>query len=420
MLPKTTIYFSFLILVSSTIKASFIKQVSENIFEWRIEEHGTNFTQRIEFDEENGFVISYVPAHNGRMETTFYNDETNGFVLEIIKSKRIVTISKAFMGQTILEQKSVLKTLAQQEDSNDRLVANPETVGPAIELIDIPSSAIDSKCIPEKYRKLIPKGYTIHLMHQVQKFERRNLFHDKDDPSKFTVYDPVSQSNYTVGDDVDEVFSHVFDGILPPVKGTKCPYSFSKRRAKRATTCYDENLRQFTGRCGRVIRGECTACRSTDVGYDCTDGGSLCVWTIKCTNINHKECIKHFVSSHTISCNPCCLVRGCDGNKILRTGSGSEEERKIMGTCSGLPGDEICPLAGTGCPIEDVRQVYTGLMKKENCFIDHQRCRTVYDSRGDLRNTGVHCNPIQYEIPHSTFCCKNKDENLRHNLPTCA
>ena len=59
------------------VNEQMIKKISENEFEWRIEEHGTNFTQRIILDEENGFVISHVPAHNDRMETTFYNDETN-------------------------------------------------------------------------------------------------------------------------------------------------------------------------------------------------------------------------------------------------------------------------------------------------------------------------------------------------------
>jgi len=396
-----------------------IKKISENEFEWRIEEHGTNFTQRIILDEENGFVISHVPAHHDRMETTFYNDETNGLMLAVTKSQKTVFISRAFISQTVAQQKAVYESMAQQKTSDDRLVVTPEKVNPPVELIDITDpDTVDSECLPEKYKSLIPEGYSIHLVHQVHKFERKNTFHNKDDPTKITVYDPLTQRNYTVGDDVDEVFKHVFDNILPPVEGTDCPQSFTKKRAKRATTCYDENMRQVTTRCGRVIQGRCSTCSARNVGYDCRNGGSKCIWTILCSKINHKDCIDHIVTTGTISCDPCCLVRGCDGNEI-KSGSGSSA-RRIMGTCQGLPEDEICPQAGTGCPHAHVRTIYTGLMKKESCFVDYQRCTSVYDSRGDLRNTGVNCNPVPTEIPHSTFCCDSNDESINHNLPSCS
>jgi len=353
-------------------------------------------------------TITHVPAHNGLMEATYYNDETNGLMLQIIKENKVAQISRTMIGQRVNDQKAILNSLSRQDNSKDRLIATPETVGPAVELIDIPSSPVDPKCVPEKYKKLIPKGYTIVLVHQVQKFVRQNVFRTKDDPDRFTVYDPVSQRNYTIGDDVDEVFSHVFDGILPPIDGTECPYSFSKTRAKRGT-CYNSEKQQITTRCGRVIQTPCSVCSGTNVGYDCTANGGTCIYTVVCDTINHETCLKHFRSSST-SCKPCCLVRNC-GGQILSNG------RKVMDTCAGLPEDEICPANDVGCLHKDIGYKGTSNFVKKQCFIDYQRCQSVFDESGNMRNSGVHCNDVNFDVPELKLCCR--DQTRKHNLGPC-
>lgn len=414
MLAKTVSCLLQLAFVASSVSASFIKEVRPDEYEWQINEHGFNFTQKIRFDEANGFVISEVPRHNGRIATTFYNDQTNGLVLAVSDETKSATIGRAFMGQKIEDQRSVLSSLAQQEDydSNDRLYANSETVGPSVELIDITGPNIDRRCVPAKYRNFIPKGYPIQLVHQVQKFIGKNVVLNKDDPSQFTIYDPLTQKNYTEGDDINEVYNTIFDSILPPVEGTGCPHHYKKPRTKRST-CRDEN-RQIIARCTTRLQGDCTTCQSTNVGYDCHGGpGSKCVWVLKCQTINNAACIKH-ITSMGRSCNPCCLVRGC-GSQIRNDG------RRVMETCTNIPEDDICPVPGTGCPHAHVRTRHTGVMKHQTCFQDYSCTRGVYinDATGDLPNSGVNCRSVTYDVPEKIFCCDSNDDSLTHSLQRC-
>merc|ERR1711935_634004 len=322
--------FLILILTVLQINANFVKQISENEFELLIQEDGTNFTQKVRIDKENGFVINEVPAHNGRIETTFINDETNGLMLEVSNPQKAARITKSFMGEPVDEQKSIYENLAQQEDPSDRIIVNHETSHP-IELIDITGPAVDPKCVPTKYRKLIPKGYTIHLVHQVQKFVNQNIFPNKDNKQEFTVFDPASQENITIADrhEVDEVFRHVFDDILPHIEGTDCPRSRRQAVEEEPVTCYDEHFQRVSDRCGRVVGGKCSVCNRPDMGYDCSDAAASlhakCNYIIKCTTINDDKCFTH--------------VRGCDGNEIRQDG------RYVMPTCKYMPTtqDEVCP-----------------------------------------------------------------------------
>jgi len=415
-----------LILTVLQINANFVKQISENEFELLIQEDGTNFTQKVRIDKENGFVINEVPAHNGRIETTFINDETNGLMLEVSNPQKAARITKSFMGEPVDEQKSIYEKLAQQEDPSDRIIVNHETSHP-IELIDITGPAVDPKCVPTKYRKLIPKGYTIHLVHQVQKFVNQNIFPDKDNEQEFTVYDPASQENITIADrrEVDEVFRHVFDDILPHIEGTDCPRSFmkgyprnprSKRQAveEEPVTCYDEHFQRISGRCGRVIRGKCSVCNLPDMGYDCRGAGPKCFYTVKCSTLNHAKCLEH-VMSQGASCQPCCHVRGCDGNEIRQDGS------RVMDTCKHMPTtqDEVCPLAGKGCPIENVIEGYTDEKKKLTCWPHYEECTTLFDNDGTKRNTGMNCSPTRVKLRQKSFCCSGNQEGIFHNLPVC-
>ena len=77
MMLKTILSGSLLILLVSSSKASFITEKSENEFEMRLTEYGTNFTQKMILDKENKFVIYETPNHNGRVATKFIYDTTN-------------------------------------------------------------------------------------------------------------------------------------------------------------------------------------------------------------------------------------------------------------------------------------------------------------------------------------------------------
>ena len=77
MMAKTILCRSLPIMLISSSKASFLAQTSENEFEMRLTEHGTNFTQKMTLDKENNFVIYETPNHNGRVATKFIYDTMN-------------------------------------------------------------------------------------------------------------------------------------------------------------------------------------------------------------------------------------------------------------------------------------------------------------------------------------------------------
>jgi hypothetical protein len=189
--------------------------------------------------------------------------------------------------------------------------------------------------------------------------------------------------------------------------------SVCKAKEEEPVTCYDENFQRVSDRCGRVIGTKCSVCNLPDMGYDCTGAGPKCFYTVKCTTVNHADCLEH-VMSQGASCQPCCHVRGCDGNEIRQDGS------RVMDTCKYMPTaqDEVCPLAGTGCPIENVIEGDTDEMKKIICR-PHEECKTLYDNDGRRKNTGMNCSPTRVNIRQKSYCCSGPQEGLVHNLPVC-
>ena len=79
MRSETVTYFFLLMLqFSNEINAGTpVEKIGINKFEVRLTENGQNFSQIIKIDKVKRLTISEVPAHNGRIATIFYVDETN-------------------------------------------------------------------------------------------------------------------------------------------------------------------------------------------------------------------------------------------------------------------------------------------------------------------------------------------------------
>jgi len=88
-----------------------------------------------------------------------------------------------------------------------------------------------------------------------------------------------------------------------------------------------------------------------------------------------------------------------------------------MDTCAGLPEDEICPANDVGCLHKDIGYKGTSNFVKKQCFIDYQRCQSVFDESGNMRNSGVHCNDVNFDVPELKLCCR--DQTRKHNLGPC-
>jgi len=407
MWSKTVTYFFLLTLqFSNEIHAgSPVEKIGINEFEVRLTEHGHNFSQIIKIDKLKRLTITEVPAHNGRIATIFYADETNGLTLEVSQETKTASFHRSFMGQDVENQESVLEEMAMQGNTNfedDRIAITPDTAS-EIDLLDIEGPEVSLECVPEKYKDLIPKGFKIQLVHQVQEYPGQNVF-KSEDKKNMTVFDPLTQKDYSPGDDMDELFKSIFEGILPP-----CAFNTRKKRSY----CIDENGRIYgeDRRCTtRVLSGQCKTCRATNVGYDCARGGRKCTYVLKCTLIDSKaRCIEHIQSS-AISCTQCCLVRNCPEIADMNG-------KFIMPACRYIPTDDICPLADTGCPKHKVVIGYTENMVDKECNPD-PTCSTIYDARGSIQHSGINCAPME-DAYEKKFCCNSNDDNLKHNLGRC-
>merc|ERR1711976_59227 len=180
----------------------------------------------------------------------------------------------------------------------------------------------------------------------------------------------------------------------------------------RMQSCFDENFHKVQERCGVNMQRPCKACSAANIGYDCAKqmGGITLAFTLKCSTINHRACIRNVSSKlGTVSCSPCCLERGCPDTPL-------DNGRRTLQTCSYLPEDEICPSEGIGCLHRDIGYQFSSEMTREHCFIDYQRCNSVFEANGK-KNSGMHCSPTSFLVPKFRICCR--DQSRRHNLPSC-
>jgi len=416
MMAKTILSGSLLILLVSSSKASFLTQKSENEFEMRLTEHGTNFTQKMILDKENNFVIYETPNHNGRVATKFIYDTTNGIMLEVCDEAMAATFHRQFMAVNFDQQDRFMHNISGHPEivngQKDRIELKPKPQN-TFHLITIDGPEVDVECVPEKYRKYIPEGYYIDLSHQVRPLSK-NLYGNA---STFTVFDPLTQKTIKHDDAVDLIYE-IFEDILPP-----CAF---KRRVKRQTrigalsnTCYDER--------GEVVE-RCTykpdpsacpgGCDTDKLGWDCSTIRKNCHYqmgtmeqvvedsviknVLVCRSNVAEDCLKHIDSSQS-TCTPCCRIRGCEGTE------------KII-ACANIPHDDICPHHTTGCPLLDMQTTFSTKARKRKCSLDED-CETIMDVSGDVANSGVNCWSTVKLKPQKNFCCNNR--NVNTNIPIC-
>jgi len=406
MMLKTILSGSLLILLLSSSQASFLTQKSENEFEMRLTEHGTNFTQKMILDKENNFVIYETPNHNGRVAAKFIYDTTNGIMLEVCDEAKTATFHRQFMTASVDEKDSLMYSISHQAETangqKDRIELE-ETPKNTFHLITIDGPEVVAECVPEKYRKYIPEGYYIDLSHQVRPLSK-NLYGNA---STFTVFDPLTQKTIKHDDAVDLIYE-IFEDILPP-----CAF---KRRVKRQTmaqsssnTCYTptgEIVQRCTVR--PDARGCQNGCDADQLGWDCETLRPNCHYKIKnvivCGSPRAEVCLSHIFSRQS-SCAPCCRYRGCDADHL-----------KIK-SCQNIPADDICPSHTIGCPIQDVQTIYTDEKKRGKCALDDE-CETIMDVSGDIANSGVNCWDTTRPKVQKTFCCNNRNV-AQNNVPIC-
>merc|ERR1711971_377913 len=416
MMLKTILSGSLLILLVSSSQASFLTQKSENEFEMRLTEHGTNFTQKVVFDKENNFVIYETPNHNGRVATKFIYDTTNGIMLEVCDEARAATFHRQFMPVNFDQQDSFMHNVSDRpeilSDQRDRIEVKP-TPKNTFHLITIDGPEVDVKCVPEKYRKYIPEGYNIDLSHQVRPLPKNRYGNE----STFTVFDPLTQKTMKHDDAVDLIYE-IFEDILPP-----CAF---KRRVKRqsrigalSNTCYDEHG-EVVARCTYKPDPDACAggCDKDKLGWDCTEIRKNCHYqfgeyeqvvedtviknVLICRHETAEECFKHIDSAQS-TCSPCCRVRGCEGTELIPA-------------CKNIPHDDICPHHEIGCPLADMQTNWTGQKLKQKCSVDED-CETIMDVSGKIANSGVNCWSTLREKKQKKFCCNNR--NVKTNVPIC-
>ena len=123
-----------------------------------------------------------------------------GLTLEVSQETKTASFHRTFIGQGVENQESVLEEIATQYDNNfedDRLAITPDTAS-EINLLDIEGPEVSHECVPEKYKDLIPEGFKIQLVHQVQDYPGHNVFKSKDHKN-MTIYDPLTQKDYLAG-----------------------------------------------------------------------------------------------------------------------------------------------------------------------------------------------------------------------------
>ena len=123
-----------------------------------------------------------------------------GLTLEVSRETKTASFHRTFIGQGVENQESVLEEMTMQDDNNfedDRLAINADTAA-KIDLLDIEGPEVSHECVPEKYKDLIPEGFKIQLVHQVQDYPGHNVFKSKDQKN-MTVYDPLTQKDYLPG-----------------------------------------------------------------------------------------------------------------------------------------------------------------------------------------------------------------------------
>jgi len=390
-----------------------------------LEERGTNLTQTVKLDKENGLVITDVPAHNDIDPSTSYHDEKLGLTLLVNHRARECTLFRPLFSSSITELEKNLKATSQDVTSPDRMVIGvpgDSTIhyhltefkcGDAIPLED--------NCIPSKLRKHIPLGFPTFVTRILQ-LPKENIHVQGGNSSQALLVDPLTQKTYRYGDEI-EVCEDSLKEILP-----SCPHRHISRTKRQAQGeeyeytewCRDEQM-NIVHRCEHRTVTCAGGCPLDLVAYDCTRGGSgmdgngrngyTCAYTIICegvTNIHmDNKCIRHL---HTTgwACKPCCRSTGCG---------------RYLPKCQHMQ-DDLCPPADKGCPFDSVETKYTKKKTTKRCQV-HYDCDSVIVADGKIPNSGIQCETGKLRR-EASFCCRTDEtfsrlqaRNRGSQLPFC-
>lgn len=352
---------AFAIAIAS-IRAKFVKKISENNYELNINERGAHITQKVTL--ENDLVITQVPAHHDRVAITYIYDTSKGFAMKISPSSYKCELSRPYIAFSGTQQKTYLDMAALDDSLEERLEVNSSTTT-HYELTDIKGPEVNLECIPENFKKFVPKGFQILLTHSVQ-ITQGNMRRSRSNSSNVFFTDPLTQKRYEYGDHVD-MFAEVFD-FLP-----ECT-SIQQRRSKRsgwtqdgkkavpytesksgANEYYEQNCFNQRGeavRCYGLHSVTCDeGCDASEVGYDCNSAERDCYFVLTCPVVQGEKCIAHIINEG-LKCRMCCRKRDC-GAWLEQCEYSSD------------PKLDICPADGLGCPYYEVDSSFTA--KKSPC-----------------------------------------------------
>jgi len=288
---------------------NFVKEKNpnnESIKEFTIdlEERGTNLTQTVILDKENGLVITDVPAHNDLDPTTSYHDEKLGLTLQVNHRIRQCTIFRPLFYSSITEIETNLKGTSQDEKSPERMViGRPGDSTIHYHLTEFKCGdaiPLEEDCIPPKLKKHIPPGFPTFVTRILQ-LPRGDIHIQQGNSSQALLVDPLTQKRYNYGDEV-EVCEDSLRDILP-----SCPQRHVTRRKRQATQqheynewCVDENLNPVQRCAHRAVTCE-SGCDMNLISYDCTNPSQTCSFTIVCPELRTIDRTKKLYSTPSCS-----------------------------------------------------------------------------------------------------------------------
>jgi len=404
---------------------NFVKEKNpnnESIKEFTIdlEERGTNLTQTVILDKENGLVITDVPAHNDLDPTTSYHDEKLGLTLQVNHRIRQCTIFRPLFYSSITEIETNLKGTSQDEKSPERMViGRPGDSTIHYHLTEFKCGdaiPLEEDCIPPKLKKHIPPGFPTFVTRILQ-LPRGDIHSQPGNSSQALLVDPLTQKTYNYGDEV-EVCEDSLREILP-----SCPHRHVSRRKRQAQHeynewCRDNNFNRVERCAHRTVSCD-SGCPMELIAYDCTNPRQTCSYTIVCSGINNvsptsrKEdgggCIRH-IHLAGWACDMCCRSTSCGIHLPM---------------CQYMPSDDICPPADKGCPYMNVETKRTGTKSRNKCYI-HDDCESVIVGDGRVHKSGIQCDKTVKQRREKVFCCRTDEtlsrseaQNRGNQLPFC-
>ena len=116
--------------------------------------------------------------------------------MKIIPSLKTCEISRPFMSISAREQEDTLVAAAYDDSEEESLEVSSNTAK-RFNLAQIEGPELDFECMPEKFKKFVPEGFTVILAHEVQ--VTRDNFHQDSKHEDVFFTDPITQKRYNYG-----------------------------------------------------------------------------------------------------------------------------------------------------------------------------------------------------------------------------